>query len=94
MSEARQEFISEILPLRSIINYELYLGLNMKQRAIVIQSWLYIHILIHCLPVISAPVEVDTMQQITKSDATIFIKVDCWIEDVYIEGIGVLYLLR
>ena len=38
MSEARQEFISEILPLRSIINYELYLGLNMKQRAIVIQS--------------------------------------------------------
>ena len=67
---------------------------NCRVRIIVIQSWLYIHILIHCLPVISAPVEVDTMQQITKSDATIFIKVDCWIEDVYIEGIGVLYLLR
>ena len=60
----------------------------------VIKLWFYIHILIHCLPVISAPVEVETMQQITKSDATIFSKVDCWIEDVYIEGIGVLYLLR
>jgi hypothetical protein len=43
--------------------------------------------------VISAPVEVETMQQITQSDATIFIKVDCRIEDVYIEGIGFLFLV-
>ena len=97
-----------MLHLRSIIIYQLYLVLNMKQIAgfrykslyssimshIVIHFCLYIHILTHGLPVISAPVEVETMQQITKSDATIFIKVDCWIEDVYIDGIGVFYLFR
>ena len=118
MLKARQGFITEMLPLRSIIINQLYLVLNMKQIAgfryikyygvkrwtkfsyssimshTVIKLWFYIHILIHCLPVISAPVEMETMQQITKSDATIFIKVDCWIEDVYIEGIGVLYLVR
>ena len=113
MLKARQGFITEMLPLRSIIINQLYLVLNMKQIAgfryikyygvkrwtkfsyysimshTVIKLWFYIHILIHCLPVISAPVEVETMQQITTSDATIFIKVDCWLEDVYIEGIGV-----
>ena len=87
MLKARQEFITEMLHLRSIIIYQLYLVLNMKQiagfryieycRSIVIHFCLYIHILTHGLPVISAPVEVETMQQITKSDATIFIKVDC-----------------
>ena len=97
MLKARQGFITEMLPLRYIIIYQLYLVLNMKQIAgfrYIIRLWLYILISIHCLPVISAPVEVETMQQITKSDATIFIKVDCWIEDVYIEGIGVFYLFR
>ena len=38
MLKARQGFITEMLPLRYIIIYQLYLALNMKQINIVIQS--------------------------------------------------------